>query len=77
MKMMKKLLPFLLCVMMVVAMFAVTTYAAEGATNVVIDVDKTEAQPGDTITVVLSYTDMHRLFYQEHSRVAKSGRDKR
>lgn len=58
MKTMKKLLPILLCVLLV-AGFAFTAYAADGATNVVLNVDVTEAQPGDIITVTLSNTEMN------------------
>lgn len=57
MKTMKKLLPILFCVVMVVTI-ALTAYAAGGETNVYMTVDKTEVKPGDTITVTLSCNNM-------------------
>ena len=58
MKAMKKLLPVILCVLIVTAI-AVTVFAAGGKTNVYIKVDApANAQPGDTIKVTLSNKDM-------------------
>lgn len=58
MKLTKKLLSLLLCATMLVMAFVVTSYAADGATNVALGVEKTEVNVGDTVTVTLSYSDM-------------------
>lgn len=58
MKSIKKLLPFLLSIMMIVTAFAVTASAAGGATNVSMVVSATEVNVGDTVTVTVSYSDM-------------------
>lgn len=58
MKLTKKLLSLLLCAMMLVTAFVVTSYAADGATNVALGVEKTEVNVGDIVTVTLSYSDM-------------------
>lgn len=58
MKMIKKLLPLLLCMMMVVTAFAVAASAADGAANVSMTVSATEVNVGDTVTVTVSCGDM-------------------
>ena len=58
MKMIKKLLPLLLCMMMVVTAFAVTASAAGGAANVSMTVSATEVNVGDTVTVTIKSTAM-------------------
>ena len=59
MNIMKKMLPVLLCVMMVVVMFAVTTYAANGQTNIGMDVSATTVNVDDTFTITVYYDDMN------------------
>ena len=54
MKMTKKWISVLLCMMVLVAALAVTANAAGGATNVAFTVEKTEVNVGDTFTVTLS-----------------------
>ena len=54
MKMTKKWISVLLCMMVLVAALAVTANAAGGATNVAFAVEKTEVNVGDTFTVTFS-----------------------
>lgn len=59
MNMMKKLLPVLLCMIMVVTMFAVTASAAGGSANVSLTVSATAPlDPGDTFTVTIKSGEM-------------------
>lgn len=58
MKQIKRTLAFLLCAVMILGLMPAISFAAEGATNVVMTVDKTEVQPGDTITVTLNHKEM-------------------
>ena len=54
----KRWLSVLLCMIVTVSAFVITTSAASGATNVSLSVEKTEVNVGDTFTVTLSNTAM-------------------
>lgn len=58
MKLIKRVLALLLCAVMLAAYIPVSGYAASGAPNISMIVDKTEANVGDTITVTLRCSDM-------------------
>ena len=54
----KKLISLLLCLAMVASLFVATVSAADGETNVSFTVSKDTVEIGDTVEVVVSYSDM-------------------
>lgn len=58
MKTIKRILPLLLSIMMLVTAFAVTASAADGATNISMEISATEVNVGDTFTIAVSYEAM-------------------
>ena len=55
----KRVLALLLCLALLLTYAPMRSLAAEGTPNIVMSINKEEVQPGDTITVVLSYNDMY------------------
>ena len=62
----KRILSILLCLCMVLAIFPVAAFAEEGKTvSFTVTADKTEAQPGDTITFTLTMGPVKGLYYAD------------
>ena len=59
MKKMTKVLSLLLCLVMVLGMFPATSLAADGETNIFMNVSATEVNVGDTLTVTIGHGDMY------------------
>ena len=62
----KRVLSILLCLCMVLALCPVTALAEEGkSVSFTVTADKTEAQPGDTITFTLTMGPVKGLYYAD------------